>query len=92
MSSSEPPGSRSSSSAAAACVEPWAPVPKAAPGSITMASASASGSHHGGPTQKRPTRTGWWNARQASRQPGSTGDALSDQPAAGSAGATPAGR
>ena len=48
------------------------PVPNARPGSITTASASAGGASHGGPTQRRPTRTGRWNARQRSSHPAST--------------------
>ncbi len=49
-----------------------APVPKARPGSITTAIASASGSSHGGPTHSGPIRTGRWNARQRSSHPSST--------------------
>ena len=48
------------------------PVPNARPGSMTTTSASAGGVSHGGPTQRRPTRIGRWNARHLSSHPPST--------------------
>ena len=63
-------------------------MPNASAGSITIASAPASGAIHGGPTQNGPTATGRWNARHASRQPGATG--LGHAPAID--GVSPAGR
>ena len=62
--SSRPVGSTSCRSSRQSRVVACAPVPKARPGSITTAIASAGASSHGGPTQKRPTRTPWWNSRQ----------------------------
>ena len=49
-------------------------MPNARPGSITTASASASGCSQGGPIQSEPTRTGLWNWRQRSCQSSSTSD------------------
>jgi hypothetical protein len=34
------------------------------------------GVSHGGPTQKRPTTTPWWNSRHASSQPSAKDDEL----------------
>ena len=70
--SSRLPRGWSSSSSRQSRVVAWLPVPKARPGSITTAIASASGSSHGGPTQSGPILTGRWNARQRSSQPSST--------------------
>ncbi|HKS78776.1 MAG TPA: 50S ribosomal protein L11 methyltransferase, partial [Gaiellaceae bacterium] len=50
-------GSTSCRSSRQSLVVAWAPVPKARPGSITTAIASAGGSSQGGPTQRRPIRT-----------------------------------
>ena len=62
------PAARRGRAASSACD----PVPNARPGSITTASASSSGCSHGGPTHRRPTRTGRWNARHLSSHPLST--------------------
>ena len=59
------PGSSSWSSSSVSRVVGCAPVPNARPGSITIASAPAGALSHGGPTQKRPTTTPWWNVAPA---------------------------
>jgi hypothetical protein len=49
-----------------------APVPKARPGSITIAIAPAGGSSHGGPTHSPAIATPRWNAFQRSSQSSAT--------------------
>jgi hypothetical protein len=70
--SSKLPGGCSCNSSSVSRVVGCAPVPKARPGSTTIASTVGGAASQGGPIQKRPTTTPWWNERQLSSQPSAT--------------------